>query len=226
MVDELSRELEALVTLGNESPSLEYKSSMSWRDSLTQAIVVKEALALANTRDGGTIVFGVTDGTFVPEGMAQSDFDSFENDKIADRVNLYAEPRIQTTVRKGRIGDKLFVLIGVEPRRDSPVICEKDGGPPAAQIYAGDIYIRPVGKPEARRVQNAQEMRELVERARDFEVEKLRQGHPSAFLPDVETVVEQAIQTAMERLGQETGMPLQPVSDTAALDAEIGPFND
>ena len=138
---------------------------MSWRDALTKSIVVKESLALANTRDGGVIVFGVADGTFAPDGMTQSEFDSFDNDKVADHINRYAEPRIQTSVRKGTHDHKLFVIVDVQPCRVAPVVCARSGGVGSAAVRAGDIYIRPVGKPEARRVENFQEMNELIQRA-------------------------------------------------------------
>ena len=55
-----------------------------------------------------------------------------------------------------------------------PTICRADGGPPGERLHAGDIYLRPTGKPETRKIKFAHEMRELTERVVDLDQAKLR----------------------------------------------------
>ncbi len=52
-------ELIALIDLGREDRSLEYKESQPWGELKNK--IAKTALGMANVRDGGTIVVGVSE---------------------------------------------------------------------------------------------------------------------------------------------------------------------
>ena len=51
--------MDSLIGNGREERHVEFKRTMNWSDSSTKSKVVKTAMAMANLRDGGSIVFGI-----------------------------------------------------------------------------------------------------------------------------------------------------------------------
>src|SRR2546425_1866504 len=95
------RELEELIREGQEGLGVEFKQGMSWAADATKAKVVKGALAMANKRDGGVIVLGLTPpkagGRHTLEGMAAADYGSFNRADVMGKVNAHATPSIELT---------------------------------------------------------------------------------------------------------------------------------
>ena len=176
LVPDLPQEIATQVELGRELPGLDYKQSISWHDPAVQAGIVKDCLAMSNLPDGGLVLIGVeetTPGVFAPNGMSQADYDSYLPDDIATEVNLFADPAIGIAMYKGALDQTLFVAIEVAPFDELPTVSRRDGGPPGEQLFAGDVYIRPRGRPETRKVRTSGEMRELVDRAIDLGASRL-----------------------------------------------------
>ncbi|MGV1859979.1 RNA-binding domain-containing protein [Rhizobium rhizogenes] len=156
-----TEELEELLQGAQESDSLEFKGAMGWDASL-----IKDILAMANVQDGGRIVLGIEDKTFVRQGVSQEQLDSFIPDTMMDRVGVFADPHVSFSVDKVPDTAGLhFVVITVAPFERTPVICAKDGGF-QNELHNGTIYYRTkTGRPKSARIDSANEMRDIIERA-------------------------------------------------------------
>jgi len=163
-----------LMSHPTEERYLEFKRSVHWGDAVS-AKITKSILAMANLRDGGWIVLGKEekdDRTFMPVGMSQSDFDSFDPDEIKTFVNGYADPYVVFFIYKTEHESKRFILIRVEEFDTVPVICKRDWGD---VLHRGQIYVRSRAKPESVPVPSQSEMREIVDIAIDKGVKLLFQ---------------------------------------------------
>lgn len=156
-----TEELEELLQGAQESDSLEFKGTMGWDLSL-----VKDILAMANVQDGGRIVIGIQDETLVRQGVSQGQLDSFNLDIMMDRVGVFADPHVTFSIDKIADATGLhFVVITVAPFERTPVICAKDGGS-QNELQRGSVYYRSkTGRPKSARVGNANDMRDIIERA-------------------------------------------------------------
>ena len=166
-----SEDLIALILHEREERNLEYKSSLPWGDANTKAKITKAAMGMANIPDGGALVLGVqVDGT--PKGMAQGDFESFDQDLVQEFVNEYADPYVELSITGDHLeeyGD--FVVIQVRQFVELPVVCKKAG---AENLRRGAIYTRSRRKHETAEVGSQTEMREILDRALDGQIGRLR----------------------------------------------------
>ncbi len=154
-------ELEELLEGAQETPSLEFKRAMDWEPGL-----IKDILAMANLQDGGRIVIGVEDATFLRQGLSEDQLQTYDTDIIRDRVATYADPFVELTCfRPFDRGGRQYVVIQVATFRENPVICRKDGGR-NNELRAGDIYYRsPARRPRSARIDSSVDMRDLIELA-------------------------------------------------------------
>ncbi len=152
-------ELEALIEGGEETDSLEFKGAMTW-DVRT---LVRDILAMANVIDGGRIVIGVEDETFVRQGLLEDQVQSYNLDIMRDQVAPYADPNVQfrCAIVTGQDGLR-FAVIDVASFETVPVLCRRDG----PDVNRGDIYFRSrSGRPSSARVNNSSDMRDIIEAA-------------------------------------------------------------
>jgi predicted HTH transcriptional regulator len=165
-------DLASLVSNGREERSLEYKRSMKWTEPITKAKVVKSTLAMANLRDGGTLLFGVEEqnDTYLSTGMSRDDYDSFNQDEVSVEVNNFADPFVELVVVKQEIEGRLFVGIRVREFQELPVICRRDG---PERLRVGALYVRPRRKHETVEVPSQVEMREILDLALEKKVRLL-----------------------------------------------------
>ena len=166
-----SEQIISLILLGREERYLEYKSSLNWNDRKTKAKIAKATMAMANIPDGGFLILGVeSDGS--PQGMVHEDFLSFDQDAVQELVNEYADPYVELTVSADHLesyGD--FVVVQVQQFTDLPVVCKKTG---AEHLRRGALYTRSRRKHETAEVGSQTEMREILDRAVDGQVRRLR----------------------------------------------------
>src|SRR5690606_31877902 len=101
-------------------------------------------------------------------------------DHVNDRLRQYAEPPFSVTVNKGRVDDRLFVVVGVPPFAEFPILCRRDAGPGSA-LREGAIYTRSVHTPETTEVRALAEMREILQRAIRIGIGRMREQYPSLF---------------------------------------------
>jgi predicted HTH transcriptional regulator len=163
-----TEELEALLEGADETDSLEFKGPMKWNKNS----LVKDILAMSNLQDGGRIVFGVEDGTYVRIGMSEDEVSSFNLDIMKDQVAEYADPYV--SFRKEVATDKQerkYVVLTIASFDELPVICKKDG----PDLQKGTVYFRSkTQKPQSARVSNSNDMREIIEVAAVRRMQRLR----------------------------------------------------
>ena len=154
------------IQIGKELRNIEYKRSVSWNDNNPKQKILKSMLAMANIRDGGSVIIGVEQkgGTFELTGMTEADFDSFNYETISAVIAEFADPYVTFSLTKGELEGKRIVIIDVEEFKDIPVICKKDG----SLLKRGKLYTRGVRIPESVEVPSQTEMREIL----DIAIEK------------------------------------------------------
>lgn len=154
-----TEELEALLEGGSETQTIEFKTSCSW-DVVTFA---KDILAMSNVRDGGYIIIGVENKTFVRKGTTSKQQGTFEVDIMRDQMAPYADPHVNFFVDfpKDQNGVE-YVVIRVLPFDEIPIICRKD----SRDTKAGTIYYRNRNRRvESAAVSNSYDMREIIKMA-------------------------------------------------------------
>ncbi|KZK88841.1 Divergent AAA domain protein [Pseudovibrio sp. Ad5] len=150
-------ELEVLLEGAIETDRLEFKGAMLW----DKHSLVKDILAMANLQDGGTIIFGVEDGTFARQGLNNDQIASFDIDTMKDQIAPYADPFVNfhCTIAQDNDG-RNYAILSVQPFEELPVICKRDG----TDVSAGVIYFRPQsGRAQSAQVSNSNDMRKIVE---------------------------------------------------------------
>jgi predicted HTH transcriptional regulator len=162
------KDVRELLGLRAEGKNLDYKESMNWGTATAEqkAAVVKDALAMANTQDGGKIVLGVRDGDYEAIGLADEEFQSFDVTRFADFLNRYADPSFECAIQKFIIDGKKFVTIEVPEFNDVPIICKTDANDPSSRqiLKRGATYIR-TNRAASEVVPDAEAMRDLMNRA-------------------------------------------------------------
>lgn len=163
-------DIDSLLEGAEETDVLEFKAAMPWSTGL-----IKDILAMANLQDGGRIVIGIEDETYVRQGMTDAQIATYNPDIMRDQVTPFADPFVEftTSVTADRHGLN-YVVIVVSPFREIPVICKRDGGP-KNELQAGSIYYRsPVRRPQSARVSSSSDMRSIVEVAAARQLQRSR----------------------------------------------------
>ncbi len=123
---------------------------------------------MANTPGGGTIVIGAENTTWVVQGLTTAQIASFDITKIMHYLKgrLAPLPRPNVEMVHHPRGDVL--LIQVPEFEDVPILVTKQiaDSQPKPKVYAneGDLLIRSETR-ECRRINSADEMRDLISRA-------------------------------------------------------------
>lgn len=180
-----------------ETANLDYKAGFEWakksRDH--QFGLIKDIFAMANTRDGGTIILGVQDDTRELVGVTKEIWDSFDQSAVAEMVHRYGKPKIGLQIIKTEVGGKLVVALMIAEFEDVPIICadtitELNTSRPILRKSA--VYIR-TSAATTEEISSDQDMRELLGRAmlrRGDEllrsVERLIKGKP--LIPKEESI--------------------------------------
>jgi Putative DNA-binding domain len=162
------KDLPKLLGRKAESKNLDYKQSMNWETATTEqrAAIVKDVLAMANTPDGGKIIFGVRDADCEAIGLAEKEFQSFDATRFADFLNRYADPSFECAIQKFVIDGKKFVTIEIPEFSDVPIICKTDANDSSGRqiLRRGATYIR-TNRAASEIVPDAEAMRDLMNRA-------------------------------------------------------------
>jgi len=157
-------ELKDILVRGYESKDLDYKMSMTWdeKDKRSCCELVKDILGMANTV-GGYIVIGVSEipTGFIWNGLADREAGSFETTRLNRFLQNYADPPINTVLRKKKDDGKMFVVIGVPRFEDTPHICQKDY---PGVLTAGTLYVR-TDNNETAPIRSSADFRSILEYA-------------------------------------------------------------
>ena len=95
----------------------------------------------------------------MPEAVAKT----YDQDKVTDYINAFADPHIDIEVRHFEHDGQSFVVIDVHEFLAEPIICKKDSN----GIRQGILYYRSHRMPQSSPVASSAEMREIIDRAAD-----------------------------------------------------------
>ncbi len=156
------KEIVALIQLGREDRFLEYKQSRPWNDLKRK--IARTAMGMANKRDGGTIIIGVSQysGVFSTDGMEAAHMATYDEDTIRAYINSYADPYVNIEKHEREVNGKKFLALVVYEFEDIPAICRRDSG---TELREGAVYCRSYRMPETTEVRSQTEMREIVSMA-------------------------------------------------------------
>lgn len=155
-----------LLKIKTETENIDFKERFNFNsaEKIEKLKLVKDILAMANTENGGKIVFGVKDKTFDFIGLSKNEYKSFDLTKINDLIQKYADPKFYCEIKKGILEKKYIVVIDIPEFKETPIICKKDGGSKGKQILErGDFYIR-TKKASTEKISASEQMRDLLNR--------------------------------------------------------------
>jgi predicted HTH transcriptional regulator len=169
-----------------ESQAVDFKESARW-DQLKWTIT-RSVMAMTNLRDGGIIVIGVSErnGRWELPGITAADLNTYDVDDLIDFVNKYASPPLSLEIVRIMHRNELeFLAIQVREFEETPCVCRRNGSTEQSETFRqGDIYIRPPGKPQTRRVTTAEEMHDLLELAAEKRARRMIEtSHRIGFMP-------------------------------------------
>ena len=165
MTDAAFKELLAeLKALGHELQGRECKAPGPRTDKLMLAKTVKAMLGMANRRDGGLVIIGITDSksSLTPVGLSDEDLNTWNHDDLANSVSEYADPSINFELERHQCDGNNYVLICVKEFEDIPILCKKDY---SSDIRRGACYVRSRRKPETTEISTQEDMRDLLDLA-------------------------------------------------------------
>lgn len=146
-----------------EDPRYDVKGPMAWDEGKPESIgLIKDVLALANN-GGGSLVIGVAEegGRIVFHGLTPEQLKTWDPTRFGAKVNRYADPPIECTVRSVECDGKVFVLISIPGFAHSPHYCTRDYD---GILRQNTIYIRTANSASAP-VNDAVTMTRLINQA-------------------------------------------------------------
>lgn len=171
-----------------EQQWLDFKESQPW-DELKWWLI-KTIMAMANLRDGGLIVVGVSErgDTWNLQGVSSSDLSSYDYDDIIDQVTKYASPHIRVDIVLHRHDDgNEYLVFLIHQFTETPVVCKKnspDGLRERDRFSAGDFFVRPPGKPQTEKVTDASRLHDLLELAAENRARRMLEvAHRVGLVP-------------------------------------------
>ncbi|MDH5714934.1 MAG: ATP-binding protein [Candidatus Aminicenantes bacterium] len=163
------QEIFELIQSKQETKNLDFKKYFNWKKASNdeKLMIVKHILSMANTKDGGKIIFGVEDRTFKLKGLPKNNYESFDQTEVNNFLQNYTDPKFYCQVYKEEINGKLIVVIDVPEFEELAIICAKDAfsqNKTKHILKKGQIYIR-TKKASSEAISSSYEMKELLELA-------------------------------------------------------------
>lgn len=156
-------QLAAIIEAGYEQRGVEFKSAGNRTDRAFFAIVARAVLALANQRDGGHVIIGLSEEGIDAAGSGLSDEQlgqwlSF--DDVSDQINAYADPPVRVQLGRGQLPNgRPVAIIEVAEFSEIPILSKKDY---PQRITAKQLYTRSMAKPESSASLTQNELREVI----------------------------------------------------------------
>jgi len=163
-------DIKQLLKRKTEDKNLDYKKSFNWSNgSKDQKLeIVKDILAMANTQDGGKIVFGVRDDDFEFVGLTEDDLKSFDQTTLNEFLHKYTDPKFSCQVYKQKVEEDFVVVIDTPEFQEEPIVCKENAHSSADNskliLKKGALYVR-TEKGSSETIPSSKEMRELLGRA-------------------------------------------------------------
>src|SRR5215813_1681914 len=118
-------EIRRLIEQKSEGPNLDYKEGFAWtkenRDKKYE--LIRDLIGMANTKDGGRVIFGVRDGNFELIGVADAVYESIDPSSVGQMLADNAAPRVHYAVFKREIQSRKVVVFDVAEFDETPIIC-------------------------------------------------------------------------------------------------------
>jgi hypothetical protein len=160
----MANELIEILNRGHEAKDLDYKGPIAWDETNKKSCceLVKDILGMANTL-GGYLVIGVSETTdgYTWEGLTAEQANSFDTTRVNRFLQNYADPPINTLLRKVKQDDKVFVIIEVPRFTDTPHVCQKEF---PQVLSATALYVR-TDNNETAPLRSSADFRAIVEQA-------------------------------------------------------------
>jgi predicted HTH transcriptional regulator len=157
-----------LLALKSEGPNLDYKAGFEWsktnRDLKYE--LVRDLMALANTKDGGRIVFGVREPDHEFIGVTAEISASIDPSDVVSMLHDNAAPKVRCAIYRREIDGKRVIVFDVAEFEETPIICTKTINSNVTKrgiLREGAVYVR-TGAATTQEA-SADEMRSLLERA-------------------------------------------------------------
>lgn len=170
-------ELDRLIQAGLETLGVEFKGPIPWTDPATRGKVLKAALAMANKRDGGVLIIGLSpeqgSDRHVLDGLDQEESVRFNTDDVAAFVNAYSNPNIDLRVERRQIDGHHIAAVVVREFADVPVMCARDYVVDGRVIVRqGKLYCRSRRMIESSEVQDVDDLRAILDLATEKGLER------------------------------------------------------
>lgn len=156
-------QLAAIIDVGYEQRGIEFKGAGERTDRAFLANVARAVLALANQRDGGYVIVGLSeDGVDAPtSGLTDEQLQQWLSfDDVSDQINAYADPPVRIQLGRGQLPNGHSVaIIEVAEFSEIPILSKKDY---PQRIVAKQLYTRSMAKPESSALLTQNELREII----------------------------------------------------------------
>ncbi|WP_280309022.1 AlbA family DNA-binding domain-containing protein [Nocardia abscessus] len=136
-----------LLVRQSETRNLDYKEAISFDTSKKEkGEVLKDIIAMSNTRDGGYLLVGVEQhgGKFKPVGITSQQAKSFDPTNIGQFAKNYCSLLPVVGAQVVEIDGVELLLLRVDEFDSEPIVCTKDlhGDKNDLVLRAGSIYVR------------------------------------------------------------------------------------
>ena len=145
MTDE---EIRNLILMKSEGPNLDYKAGFAWtkdnRDKKYE--LIRDLMALSNTKDGGRVIFGVRDEDLSFVGVPSEVYESADPSNVVQMLHDNAAPKVRCAVFKREIDGKRAVVFDVAEFDETPTVCTNtilsSNGAKRTILREGAVYVR------------------------------------------------------------------------------------
>ncbi|HET7676018.1 MAG TPA: ATP-binding protein [Gammaproteobacteria bacterium] len=148
-----------------ERQSVDFKESAAWE--ALKWHITRTSMAMANLRDGGIIIIGVSERgeSWELTGISDVHLSTYDFDGISDFIAKYTSVPLELDVVVVHRNSTTYLAIQISEFAHLPCICKRNSSNEARAFSKGDILIRPPGKPQTKKAEDANEIRELIELA-------------------------------------------------------------
>lgn len=147
-----------------ETPNIELKGPMAFEGD-HRVELTKDIIAMANTRDGGAIIIGVTDRpSRIIQGLTSAQLNSFDPTKICNFIKNKASPVPKIHAFQVIMPEGVTLLVLEVPEfDDQPIVCTNVGQTSANHLVfkEGDLLSRTIGS-ESAPIKGERELRHLL----------------------------------------------------------------
>jgi hypothetical protein len=218
MTDE---EIRRMLARKSESANLDYKAGFAWtKDNRDKKYkLIRDLMGMGNTKDGGRVILGVSDGEFEFVGLLDEVYESIDPSNVVQMLHDNSSPKVKCEVLKRVIDGRKLIVLDVAEFYDTPIICTNTitstEGKPRTILREAAIYVRtPAAATEE--VSSPDEMRSLLGRAIAkkgdellHSIQRLIMGKAAPVGPTSRELYEPELKAAHKFLAEQLGKELQ-----------------